>query len=84
MHSSLHESHDADGHQYIHCQSGRGRFLCHPLLFAADSPVGRDRDVVHGQVHVQGPHLLPGKTQFCYLVLSHWHVSRVAAGAIKQ
>lgn len=61
MHSRVHESHDAHGDQHLHREPGGGRLLCHPVLSAGDSAVGRDRDLVHGQINVQGTHLFPGE-----------------------
>ena len=61
LHSRLHESHDAHGDQHLHREPGGGGLLCDSLLSASHRVVGRHGDVVHGESHVQGPHLLPGK-----------------------
>lgn len=61
LHRGLHEPHDAHRDEHLHREPGRGGLFRDPVLPAADRRLGRDRNVVHGQGHVQGRHLLSGE-----------------------
>lgn len=67
MYCGIHKLHNANGNEHIHRKLGRGRFLRHTVLLAADRRVGCYGNLVHGKRYVQGGAILSGKFSFSYL-----------------